>query len=159
MAIVELFYPSATRKPQGLSPDGWTPHLDKQFHSEKCSAGTSRWCVSVGCYHQSNPTSSWQCSQGFLHLDHRTFPQSYLNPGDRAAVWCVNRRCHDLMNGVPISETESGELRLPKKPLSLSLNGSSHDLPLTIIALSSPSNKKGNFLLIITHFWSLQQIL
>jgi len=64
-----------------------------------------------------NPASSRQGSKGFLHLDHRTLPQFYLNPGDRAAVWCVNRRCRDLANGVPISGNKSGELRLLSKPL------------------------------------------
>src|SRR5437879_13102864 len=44
------------------------------------------WCVSLRCNHEENPTSSRQCSKGLLRLDHRTFPQSYLNPGDRAAV-------------------------------------------------------------------------
>src|SRR6266487_625506 len=45
-----------------------------------------RWCVSLRCDHEENPTSSRQSSKGFLHLDHRTLPQSFLNPGDRAAV-------------------------------------------------------------------------
>src|ERR1700687_448670 len=45
-----------------------------------------RWCVSLRCDHEENPASSRQCSKGFLRLDHRTLPQSFLNPGDRAAV-------------------------------------------------------------------------
>src|SRR5215470_15121814 len=50
--------------------------------------------------------------------------------GARAPAWCADRepatasvpyvpRCHDLSNGLTISDEQSGELRLRKKPLSL----------------------------------------
>ena len=64
----------------------YTIFLRHPFLSEKCSAVTSRWCVSPGCDHQENPTSSRQGSKGFLRLDHRAFLQPYLTPGDRATV-------------------------------------------------------------------------
>src|SRR5258707_299272 len=78
-----LAFPSLSRSramagTQGIKglPSGvrtYTRHINRSL-SEKCSAVTSRWCVSVDCDHQQSPASSRQRSKGFLHLDHRTFP-------------------------------------------------------------------------------------
>ena len=62
-----------------------------------------RWCVSSRCDHEKNPASSRQGSKGFLQRQHRSLPQIFLTVSDRAAVWCVNHRCHDLRNGANIS--------------------------------------------------------